>query len=202
MHAPTRLAVAIATALFAAVAHAQGTAPAAAAPAGATAPAVKAALAGEVVTITARIEAVDQATRMVTLRGPEGRVVTMKAGPEVKNLAQVKAGDELVIRHAEAVALKLRKGSPGRSKTVTTLPPQGAPAGAKPAFTTAQETTIVANVESVDVPAKRVVLQGPEGRYLPLRVKYTSMIRNVKPGDSVEATFIEALVVEVVGPKQ
>ena len=51
-------------------------------------------------------------------------------------------------------------------------------------------------------PAKRVVLQGPEGRYLPLRVKYTSMIRNVKPGDSVEATFIEALVVEVVGPKQ
>ena len=165
-----------------------------------TAPAVKAAMAGDVVTITAKIEAVDQATRMVTLRTPEGKVVTMKAGDNVKNLAQVKAGDELVIKHAEAVALTLRKGSTGRSETVTTVPPQTAPKGAKPAMATAQETRIVANVQSVDAANKTVVLEGPHGRYLPLKVKDAAVLKDVKAGDSVEATFIEALVVEVVGP--
>lgn len=164
------------------------------------APAVKAALAGDVVTITAKIEAVDQATRMVTLRGPEGRLVTMKAGDNVKNLAQVKPGDELVIKHAEAVALALRKGSTGRSETVTTLPPQGAPAGAKPGMTAAQETRIVANVQSVDAAKRTVVLEGPNSRYVTLKVKDAALLKDVKAGDSVEATFIEALVVEVVGP--
>jgi Cu/Ag efflux protein CusF len=185
-----RIAAAVAALFVATVAQAQ------------TAPAVKAAMAGDVVTITAKIEAVDQATRMVTLRTPEGKVVTMKASDKVKNLAQVKAGDELVIKHAEAVALVLRKGSTGRSETVTTLPPQGAPLGAKPGMTTAQQTTIVANVQSVDAAKKSVVLEGPNGRYLPLKVKDAAQLKDVKAGDSVEATYIEALVVEVVGPKK
>ncbi len=183
-----RIAAAVAALFIATAAQAQ------------TAPAVKAAMAGDVVTITAKIEAVDQATRMVTLRTPEGKVVTMKAGDNVKNLAQVKAGDELVIKHAEAVALTLRKGSTGRSETVTTVPPQTAPKGAKPAMATAQETRIVANVQSVDAASRTVVLEGPQGRYLPLKVKDAALLKDVKAGDSVEATFIEALVVEVVGP--
>jgi Cu/Ag efflux protein CusF len=167
-----------------------------------TAKPVDAALVGDVVTVTARIEAVDQATRMVTLKGPEGRVVTMKASDAVKNLAQVKAGDELVIKHAEAVAIALKRGSAGRSSVTTTLPPQTAPLGARPAMVTAQETVLVANVTSVDAAKKSVVLQGPQGRYLPLKVKDAALLKDVKVGDSVEVTFIEALLMEVVGPKK
>jgi Cu/Ag efflux protein CusF len=186
----SRTAVAIATLILAVAAHAQ------------TAPAVKDGMAGKVVTVTSKIEAVDQATRMVTLRGPDGNVVTMKVSDKVKNLAQVKVGDELVIKHVEAVALTLRKGSPGRSETVTTLPPQAAPLGAKPGVTTAQKTTIVANVQSVDMAKRTVVLQGPQGRYLPLKVKNASQLKGVKAGDSVEATFVEAVIMEVVSPKK
>lgn len=159
-----------------------------------------AALAGDVVTITARIEAVDQAKRLVTLRGPEGKVVTMKVGDQVKNFAQVKAGDELVIKHAEAVALALKKGSPGRSAVTTAVPPQTAPAGAKPGMVTGTQTVIVANVQSVDAAKNLVVLEGPQGRYLPIKVKDPALIKDVKAGDSVEVTYIEALLMEVVGP--
>ncbi len=167
-----------------------------------TAQPADAALVGDVVTVTVRIEAVDQAKRMVTLKGPEGRVVTMKVSDAVKNLAQVKAGDELVIKHAEAVAVALKKGSGGRSAVTTTLPPQTAPLGARPGMVTAQQTVLVANVTSVDAAKKSVVLQGPEGRYLPLKVKDAALLKDVKVGDSVEVTFVEALLMEVVGPKK
>jgi Cu/Ag efflux protein CusF len=187
-----RIAFAAIACLVASVAQAQAP----------TAPAVKGALAGNVVTITATIESVDQATRMVTLRGSDGRVVSMKASDKVKNLAQVKPGDQLVIKHAEAVALTLRKGSTGRSETVTTVPPQTAPLGAKPAMATAEQTTIVANVQSVDAAKRVVVLEGPQGRYLPLKVKDAAQLKGIKAGDSVEATFVEAVVIEVVGPKK
>ena len=46
----------------------------------------------------ATVEAIDQSTRMVTLKGSKGNSVTFKASDEVKNLAQVKVGDDGEIR--------------------------------------------------------------------------------------------------------
>jgi Cu/Ag efflux protein CusF len=97
--------------------------------------------------------------------------------------------------------LTLRKGSAGRSETVTTLPPQAAPLGAKPAMTTAQQTTIVANVQSVDAAKRLVVLEGPRGGYLQLKVKDAAQLKDIKAGDSVEATYTEAVIMKVVTPK-
>ena len=64
---------------------------------------------GDVVVVTATVEAVDKDKRPVTLKGPEGNVRTIKVDPRVKNLRQVKVGDELVIRHTEAVAIAVSK---------------------------------------------------------------------------------------------
>jgi hypothetical protein len=56
-------------------------------------------------TITAKVTAIDQKTRVVTLTGPEGNSVTFTAGPDVKRLAEVKQGDTLTVRYTEALAL-------------------------------------------------------------------------------------------------
>jgi hypothetical protein len=161
-----------------------------------------AAMAGDVTTVTAKIVAVDQATRMVTLQGPSGRTVTMKAGEQVKNLAQVKAGDELVIKYAEAVSLALEKGDMGRMETQTTTAPVAAPAGAKPGVAQASQTVIVAAVQSVDTAKNMVVLQGPNGNYVEVKVKNPALMKDLKAGDKVKATYTEAVMVEVVGPKK
>ena len=49
--------------------------------------------------ITATVQAVDKATRAVTLKGPEGNVRTITAGPEVKNFDQIKVGDQVAVRY-------------------------------------------------------------------------------------------------------
>ena len=46
---------------------------------------------GMLIEATATVEAVDMTNRLVTIKGPEGRLVTIRAGEEVKNLPQVTA---------------------------------------------------------------------------------------------------------------
>jgi hypothetical protein len=59
--------------------------------------------------VTAKVEAIDPQKRTVTLRGPQGNAVTLKVDEQVQKFDQVKAGDELVVRHTEAVAIAVQK---------------------------------------------------------------------------------------------
>jgi hypothetical protein len=55
--------------------------------------------------IIATVESIDYPSRVVVVKGPSGSTRTFKVGPEVKNLDGVRKGDEVVVRHTEAVAV-------------------------------------------------------------------------------------------------
>ena len=55
------------------------------------------------------VEAIDYAKRRVTLKGPEGKTRTIKVDPSVKRLDEVKKGDQIVVRHTEAIAFSVRR---------------------------------------------------------------------------------------------
>ena len=59
----------------------------------------------DAVEITARVEDIDYNNRTVTLRGPKQNTATLKVDKDVKRFAEVKKGDEVVVRHTEAVAI-------------------------------------------------------------------------------------------------
>jgi hypothetical protein len=59
--------------------------------------------------VTAKVEAINYEKRMVTLRGPDGNVKTFPVGQRVKNLNNVKVGDEVVLRLTEALAIAVEK---------------------------------------------------------------------------------------------
>ena len=59
-------------------------------------------------TLTATIEALDMKARTATLKGPDGKAVTIKA-QDPKNLEAVKVGDEVVITYTEALAISVEK---------------------------------------------------------------------------------------------
>lgn len=158
--------------------------------------------AAEVVTVTARVESVDAANRIVVIKGPMGRVIPLQVGEGVKNFAQIKAGDDVVVKYAEAVSVALVKGDVGRSKTVTTTGPVTAAPGAKPGVAMGKTTTIVANVESVDAKRNVALLQGPQGRYAEVKIRDPQVMKDLKAGEKVEITFVEAIAVEVVPAKK
>jgi Cu/Ag efflux protein CusF len=61
------------------------------------------------VQLTGTIQSVDAKKRMVDVRVPAGDVRTFKVDPRVKNLGQVKKGDQVVLRYTESVALSVVK---------------------------------------------------------------------------------------------
>ena len=63
----------------------------------------------DTVEVTAKVEAVDGIARTLTLRGPDGGTRTVKVDQSVKVLDEIKPGDEVVMRHTQALALKLER---------------------------------------------------------------------------------------------
>ncbi|MEO7853583.1 MAG: hypothetical protein ABIR94_15210, partial [Rubrivivax sp.] len=133
----------------------------------------------ESVRISATVMAVDLPNRMLTLKGANGETTVMKVGPEVKNLAQVKAGDVITSEYTQAVALELKKGGSGVTSSTQQSASGAAKAGAKPAGVVSNTTVIVANVTQVDMAKKSITVKGPVGELVTMAVKDPSVLNQV-----------------------
>lgn len=156
----------------------------------------------EVVTVTATVQAVDQAKRIVTLKGPEGNVFDLKVGDEVRNLPQVKAGDIVVAKYFEAVAIEVKKGGLGIRSAESQTAVSRARAGERPAGAVATTTTIVANVLKVDNGKQIVTVEGPNGKSVNVKVKDAGVLQQIKAGEQVEMTITEAVAIAVEAPRK
>lgn len=150
----------------------------------------------DAVEVKASVQAIDAAKRLVTLKGPEGRVFVLQAGPEVKNFAQIKVGDMVAARYVEALTLELKKGGGKVREMVQTEAAVTAPPGAQPGAGGGRKVTVVADVVSLDAKRQTVRVKGPE-RTVDLKVRDPEQFKLVKVGDQIEATFVEALALSV-----
>jgi len=146
--------------------------------------------------ITASVEAIDAAARTVTLKGPRGKVVTLAVGPEVKNFAQVKVGDLVVVRYAEALTLELKKDGKELRQRSEREGSETAQPGERPAGAAGRQITVIADVTAVDRKKQVVTLRGPK-QTVELKLRDPKQIKLVKVGDQVEAIYQEAMAVSV-----
>jgi Cu/Ag efflux protein CusF len=159
------------------------------------------AAAAETVKITATITAIDKATRDVTLKGPQGNLVTVTAGPDVKNFDKLKVGDQVDLQYIEALTLELKKGGGLVVGKTEQSGAAGAKKGEMPGGAVGRQVTIVADVVAVD-PVKQVVtLKGPQ-RTVDLRIPDPEQFKRIAKGDQVEAKFTQAFAVAVEPAKK
>jgi len=155
----------------------------------------------QTVNVTATITAIDAKTRAVTLKGPQGREITLTAGPEVRNFAQMKVGDAVDVQYVEALTLELKKGG---GKTVQKSEAAGAmraKEGAAPGGAIGRQVTVIADVVAVDPATQTVTLKGPQ-RTVDLKVRDPKQFALVAKGDQVEATYTEAVAIAVTPAKK
>jgi hypothetical protein len=157
---------------------------------------------GDVTVITAQVQAVDLAKRVVTLKGPEGDVFDVKVGDEVRNLPQVKPGDTVVAKYFEAVAIEVKKGGLGIRSAESQTAVSRAEPGQRPAGAVATTTTIVANVVKVDNAKQFVTVRGPSGKSVKVKVKDPAVLQQIQAGEQVELTITEALAIAVEAPRK
>jgi len=152
------------------------------------------------VTATARVTALDQQTRRVTLERADGSEVTVYADDTVRNLPQVHVGDEVTASFYESLAYEVKK--PGSAAPGATVAEDTARAklGEKPAGAGARVTTIVTTIVGIDKAAGTVTLQGPTGRATTIKARDPRNLERVAVGDLVEITYTEAVAVSVEPP--
>jgi Cu/Ag efflux protein CusF len=148
------------------------------------------------VNITATITAIDPKTRGVTLKGPQGNEVVIIAGPEVKNFANMKVGDQVRVEYVEALTLELKKGGGQVVARTDKEAAAGAKPGERPAGIGGREVRVMADVVAVDTANQRVTLKGPN-RTVELKVRDPKQLAMIAKGDQVEAVYTEAIAVAV-----
>ena len=146
--------------------------------------------------VTATITAIDAATRAITLKTSQGKEVALTAGPEVKNFAQMKVGDQVNAEYVEALTLELKKGGGKVVARTEQAGAAGAKAGERPAGLVGRQVTIVADVVDVNAATQMVTLRGPQ-RTVELQVRDPEQFKLISKGDQVEATYTEAVAIGV-----
>ncbi len=138
--------------------------------------------------VTAQVEAIDAATRTLTLKGT-GDSLPVVAGPEVRNFGEIRIGDVVVVRYLEALSLELKRATANvreRAETRT----------GSAAADTARRVTVVADVVAKDAKKRTATLRGPK-QTVTVKVSDPEQLRLVEVGDQVEATYTEAALVSV-----
>jgi Cu/Ag efflux protein CusF len=153
-------------------------------------------------TITAKVKSVDQKTRMVTVTGEDGSETTFKAGDKVRNLKQVKPGDEVNATLYQTLTLWVLGENEAAPELKTGTDVYRAPAGQKPAGTVASDLQGVATVEEIAKDQKSITLKGPRGNLVQLAVRNPKNLEGVKVGTRIGFAYTEELAVDVTTPKK
>jgi hypothetical protein len=154
----------------------------------------------EPVTGTATIEAIDKATRVVTLKTAAGAVVDVTAPAEMEGFNSLRVGDQVSATYYEAVVVHLSKpGDPAPSGTPTTIVRRK---DRQPGSETMRQRTVRVTVDAVDTKAPSLTVKTQEGRVRTLTVTNAALLQNIKPGDALDATVHESLLVSVTRPRK
>ena len=150
------------------------------------------------VSTRATVEAIDYKTRKVTLRGPEGNTTSFKVDDSVKNLDQVKVGDQVTVDYYQSLAIQVVKMGTSESGQESVV--ERAEPGEKPAIAGAKQTTVMATVEAIDYSAPSITLKDKSGTLTKVKVRHPERLKLVKVGDTLKITFLEAVAIAVQPP--
>lgn len=151
------------------------------------------------VSLTASVEAVDQATREVTLKGPLGNTVTFTVDQRVKRLNEFKVGDHVRADYFVSFAAELRKPTAEEEKTPLVMlgAVEKAPPGTSPAAGALRRFKVVTTVEGLDRPTETITVKGPRGNFLTVRVADPSRLTQIRIGETIVVTYTEALAISL-----
>ena len=154
---------------------------------------------GELIVITATVKAIDKKNRVVTLQSPDGKVAKVKCGPEVRNFAQIRVGDQVKTSLLETIELFVTGNNEPAAKRVTEV--GRAPLGSRPGFAAVDAVEVRASVVAIDYKTRKVTLKGPEGKVITVKAgPEIKRLNEVKVGDSVVARLTRAVSIEVSKP--
>ncbi len=146
-------------------------------------------------TETGTVEAIEAQSRTVTIRKPDGTVVTTVAGPDIKRFDEIKIGDKINARYYENLVIRVKR--PGEPDVDTTTKDATSSGQALPGGTSTKQRTITATFAAIDVNTPSITFTGPNGWKYTSKVRDKAALASVKVGDKVDIVWTDALLLSI-----
>jgi Cu/Ag efflux protein CusF len=154
--------------------------------------------ASQTITARAKVQALDLATREVTLVGPEG-VFTIHAGDAVRNLDKIKVGDTVVATYYASIVLVLSAPGTQVPDNQVNAAASRAAKGQVPAAALRTKMVVTGTVVAVDLANHTISLVDPSGGMVHVfnvtDPRRQAALKRVKVGDSLTAIGTEAFAI-------
>lgn len=153
---------------------------------------------GETITTTVRVQAVNLGKRQLTVRNQEGETFTIDVPPEVRRLAEIRAGDVIVAEHREALAVGLHRTdtSTGIRERRESVSVERAGMDQPPGLVARETIQVLANVVAIDQAQRKVTIRGAEHTVI-LKVSEGIELDEIAVGDEVLAVYIQEVAINL-----
>ena len=147
--------------------------------------------------ITAIVEAINHETREVTVKKPDGEIVTFTASEEARNLDQVSVGDLVHAKYVETMTIEVvaNDGYEPAAGGVSTV--ARTEKGEMPGVVAVDSTVVTATVEEINIEANTFKLKGPLGNVNEFVARDPENLKRAAVGDLVIITTTEAMAIAV-----
>jgi hypothetical protein len=154
----------------------------------------------DLVEAKAIVESVDVTSRMVLIRDDQGRLDTIVASPEVRNLPQLRPGDYVVVSVHRSVALEMSKAGSVPVTSVVGTAVQNRP-GMRPGAFRGETIRARVQITAIDINHRTVSFVGPARILRVLQVtdpRLLEFVRTLHEGDEVDVTYSLGIAARVV----
>ena len=155
-------------------------------------------LQGEAVAVTVSIEAIDQASRTLTVKDDKGVYEMVEVPRAFPRFSELKVGDKITARYYENVVIRVKKPNESAVDVDTGAFTRGQ---AAPAGTLASQRTVTVSVSAKDPKARAITVTGPNGYKYSRRVEDKKVFDQLNVGDRLDMTWTNALLISADTPK-
>jgi hypothetical protein len=148
------------------------------------------ALSATLITSAVKVEKIDKAKGLISLKSPDGKVFDVKAGPNI-NMDRLHVGDIVTASYYQEVAVSIDKASTGAPKMTSKAVQRGGVA--------AMQSTVTSHIVAVDPSKETVTIRGPMGEHT-LKVEDPALqarLKQIKPGENFDVTYTQAVAVSI-----
>lgn len=147
------------------------------------------------------VVAIDRATRLVAISGPEGNTAVMEAGPEVRNFDQVQEGDILKLSYTTVISVAISDAEAMSAEVEGEIVAGRAEAGDLPGAVVASMISETVELVSKSEDGSSVTIRGPDGELRSMdvvRQESQAFVQALRPGDLLDMSYAEAVAAEIV----
>lgn len=153
----------------------------------------------EIIKVTATVKDIDQKERTASLILPNDKEIDLKVSDEVKRLAEIKPGDQVIVKYLASLAYEVRKPTaaeienPKETVVETMKNPSSLPPGAAGAVVTRS----MVEITDIDMDNEMVQIKLPDGKLFSMKARVPENLKRIEVGDKVAVTYAEAVAVSI-----